>query len=132
MKVAVAAAVLAAFVLGLAISGVVGRVPSAAQSDTINLTSEAPVATPTPPAGVPGDPERVSRHVESWDDKGGDRRDAGDSSGSGSAEEQATVPAPNPTADREDNSGKGSRNSGSGSENSGSGSIDSDLRGEDD
>ncbi|HEU4868481.1 MAG TPA: hypothetical protein VFV09_12235 [Actinomycetota bacterium] len=131
MKVAVGAAVLAAFVLGLAISGVVGRVPSAAQSDTINLTSDAPVATPTPPVGLPGDPEKVSRHVESWDDKGGDRKDE-DSSGSGSAEEQATVPAPAPTEDREDNSGRGSRNSGSGSENSGSGSIDSDLRGEDD
>ncbi len=135
MKVAVAAAVLAAFVLGLAISGVVGRVPSAAQSDTINLRSDASVATPTPSAGVSGDPERVSRHVESWDDKGGDRKDgeeADDSSGSGSAEEQATVPAPAPTDDGEDNSGRGSRNSGSGSENSGSGSIDSDLRGEND
>jgi hypothetical protein len=132
VKVAVGAAVLAAFVLGLAISGVVGRVPSVAQSDTINLRSEASVATPTPSAGVPGDPERVSRHVESWDDKGGDRKDAereaDDSSGSGSAEEQATVP----TDDRGDNSGRGSRNSGSGSENSGSGSVDSDLRGEDD
>jgi hypothetical protein len=132
VKVAVAAAVLAAFVLGLAISGVVGRVPSAAPSDTINLRSEASVATPTPPAEVPGNPERVSRHVESWDDNGGDRKDADDSSGSGSAEEQAAVPDPAPTEDREDNSGKGSRNSGSGSDNSGSGSIDSDLRGEDD
>jgi hypothetical protein len=132
VKVAVGAAVLAAFVLGLAISGVVGRVPSVAQSDTINLRSEASVATPTPSAGVPGDPERVSRHVESWDDNGGDRKDAEDSSGSGSAEEQASDPAPDATDDGEDNSGRGSRNSGSGSENSGSGSIDSDLRGEDD
>lgn len=128
MKVAVAAAVLAAFVLGLAISGVVGRVPSSPRSDTINLTSEASTASPTPSARVPGDPERVSRHVESWDDKGGERRDAereADSSGRGSAEDQATE-------DPEDNSGRGSRNSGSGSDNSGSGSIDSDLRGEDD
>lgn len=132
MKVAVAAAVLAAFVLGLAVSGVVGRVPSAAQSDTINLRSENSVASPSPPAAIPGDPERVSRQVESWDDNGGDRKDAErvaeDSSGPGSAEEQAPAPAEN----REDNSGRGSRNSGSGSENSGSGSIDSDLRGEHD
>ena len=131
MKVAVAAAVLAAFVLGLAISGEVGRVPSAARSDTINLKSEAS-ASPTPSSVVPGDPERVSRHVESWDDKGGERRDAEreaeDSSRRGSAEDQGRAPA----EDREDNSGRRSRNSGSGSENSGSGSIDSDLRGEDD
>lgn len=131
MKVAVAAAVVAAFVLGLAISGVVGRGPSAPRSDTINLRSEGSVAVPTPQANVPGDPERVSRHVESWDDKGGDRKDAEDSSGSGSTEEQAATPAPGPT-EEEDNSGRGSRNSGSGSDNSGSGSIDSDLRGEDD
>jgi hypothetical protein len=136
VKVALAAAVFAALVLGLAVSGVVGQVPAEPESDTISLRSEAS-ASPIPSATAAGEPEKVPKHVEEepWDDKGGRRRDAeraaGDSSGPGSAEEQAPAPVASPT-EREDNSGKGSRNSGSGSENSGSGSIDSDLRVDDD
>lgn len=134
MKVAIAAAFFAAVVLGLAVSGVVGQVPAEPRSDSISLRSVAS-ASPSPTITTAGEPERVPKEVEEWDDKGGRRRDAEraakDSSGTGSAEEQAPAPAAGPT-EREDNSGKGSRNSGSGSENSGSGSIDSDLRVDDD
>jgi type IV secretory pathway VirB10-like protein len=134
VRVAIAAAVFAAVVLGLAVSGVVGQVPADPKSDTISLRSEAS-ASPSPSTTTAGEPEMVPKEVEEWDDKGGRRRDAEraaeDSSGTGSAEEQAPAPAASPT-DREDNSGKGSRNSGSGSENSGSGSIDSELRVDDD
>ena len=135
MRVAIAAAVFAAVVLGLAASGVVGQVPARPKSDTISLRSEAS-ASPSPSVTSSGEPERVPKDVEEeWDDKGGRRRDAEraaeDSSGTGSAEEQAPAPAASPT-EQEDNSGRGSGNSGSGSENSGSGSIDSDLRVDDD
>lgn len=135
MRVAIASAVLAAVVLGLAVSGVLGQDPTGSKSDTISLRGDAS-ASPSPSITSAGEPEKVPKEVEEeWDDKGGRRRDAEraaeDSSGTGSGEEQAPAPASSPT-EREDNSGRGSRNSGSGSENSGSDSTDSDLRVDDD
>jgi hypothetical protein len=103
MKVAAAAAVLAALILGLAVTGVLGRTGSAPPADTIRLESESAVApaphpSPTPSETPPDDPERVHMRVneEPFDDKGGERRDA--------------------ERGEQDNSGRGSENSGSGSD----------------
>ncbi|HEX2179674.1 MAG TPA: hypothetical protein VHL54_09210 [Actinomycetota bacterium] len=101
MKVAAAAAVVAALVLGLAVGGVLGRTGSAPPADTIRLESGSavpppPAASPTPSETPSDDSERVHMRVneEPFDDKGGERRDA-------------------ERGDR-DNSGRGSENSGSG------------------
>ncbi len=104
MKVAAAAAIAAALILGLAVSGVFGRMASAPPTDTIRLESgpaapSSPAPGPTTPSPTGSDdPERVDMRVkeEPFDDKGGERRDA-------------------ERAQEDGNSGSGSANSGSGS-----------------
>ncbi|HEX2053050.1 MAG TPA: hypothetical protein VHJ78_04895 [Actinomycetota bacterium] len=129
MKVAVAAAVLAAFVLGLSVSGVLGQPPAAPPADAIELRSDG--ASPSPSPASSGRPEWVDREVEynELDDKGGLRRDAErgrvDSSGPGSGEVEIPEPDEVETPREDDRDGTRSENSGSGSSNSGSGSSNS-------
>ena len=132
MKVAAAAAILAAFILGLSVSGVIGRTPTQPPADPIELRSgAADTVSPSPSPTAPGGAERVGMRVkeEELDDHGGRRRDAEraeDGSGRGSDDSAVAEPAETSTprmegADepRSENSGRGSSNSGSGSANSG-------------
>ena len=109
MKLAAAAAVVAALVLGLALSGVFAREPAPATQDRIRLSGGVEAVTPSPtPTGRSRDSERVEMRVEEHDlhdDKGGLRdRTEDDNSGRGSGDDPE---------DRSDNSGSGSDNSGS-------------------
>jgi hypothetical protein len=116
VKVAAAAALIAALILGLAVGGVFAQNPPGIPSDVIQLKGDVDSALlPSPTPNRRDEPERVEMRVEEdhLDDKGGLRADEDHTDNSGRRSEEERTPEPE-EADT-DNSGRGSRNSGSGS-----------------